>query len=123
MFFKAQAAAVAGSLADYAMTILLVDFFQIQYILSSFLGNMTGVTLLFLLSRQWVFKAGSGNIQIQLVKFVLVFAGNLLLSATGIYLLTKYGHFNYLISKTIISVFLGITYNYIMQKKFVFELK
>lgn len=120
MFFKAQAVAVAGSVADYGMTILLVEGFHIQYVFSNFLGNITGGTLLFLMSRQWVFKAASGNIHIQMVKFVLVFAGNLLLSAAGIYFLTKCTGLNYLFSKTVISVFLGLTYNYFMQKKIVF---
>ncbi len=122
-FLKAQSAAVAGSMADYAITILLVEFFHIQYVLSSFLGNITGGTLLFLLSRQWVFKAASGKMQIQILKFVLVFAGNLILSAMGIYLLTKCFGMHYLFSKTLISVFLGLTYNYFMQKKIVFANK
>jgi putative flippase GtrA len=123
VFIKAQAAAVAGSVADYAMTILLVEFFHVQYVLSNFWGNITGGMLLFLLSRRWVFKAESGNIHMQSVKFVLVFAGNLILSAAGIYFLTKCLGINYLFSKTGISVFMGLTYNYFMQKKIVFANK
>jgi putative flippase GtrA len=122
-YLKSQAAAVTGSVADYATTILLVEFFHIQYVLSSFFGNVMGGTLLFLLNRRWVFKAESGNIHGQMVKFLLVFAGNIILSAAGIYLLTKCLHLNYLISKTLISVFLGLTYNFFMQKKIVFSLK
>jgi putative flippase GtrA len=120
MFLKSQAAAVTGSLVDYATTIFLVEFFHTQYVLSNFFGNIAGAVALFLLSRKWVFKAETGNIHRQTVKFILVFAGNLILSAAGIFLLTTCFHLNYLISKTLTSVFLGVTYNYFMLKKIVF---
>lgn len=57
---------------------------------------------------------------VQATRFVLAFAGNLILSAAGVYLMTRYLGFNYIISKTITSILLGITYNYYVQKKYVF---
>jgi len=119
-FIKAQAAAILGSLADFLTTIILVEFFHCWYIVANLVGNICGGTAQFLLSRNWAFKAAEGRMPVQIIKFILVFAGNLLLSAIAVYFFTHYLHINYIISKTISSVLLGISYNYILQKKFVF---
>jgi putative flippase GtrA len=122
-FIKAQVAAIIGSIADYLTTIFLVEIFHCWYLLANFLGNITGGSIQFLLNRQWVFKAETGRVYIQIIRFILVFAGNLVLSAAGVYILTSWLRINYLISKTVVSILLGVTYNYLMQKKFVFSTK
>jgi putative flippase GtrA len=119
-FIKVQAASILGSLADFLTTIILVEVFHCWYILGNFIGNICGGTLQFILCRNWAFQAGEGKIPFQAFKFALVFVGNILLSAAGVFLLTHYLGINYIISKTITSVFLGVSYNYILQKKFVF---
>jgi putative flippase GtrA len=119
-FIKVQAASIIGSAADYLMTILLVEVFQTWYLTANATGNISGFILQFVLLRYWVFKKESGSIQKQLPRYVIVFVGNLLLSAAGVYLITRFLHINYIISKTIVSILLGVSYNYYMQKKFVF---
>jgi|SRR5450432_133936 len=119
-FIKVQAASIAGSMADYFTTILLVESFSWNYISANLVGNILGGTAQFLLCRQWAFQAKAGKMQMQIIKFILVFAGNLILSAGGIYFFTHLLGINYLISKTIVSVLLGISYNYFLQKKYVF---
>ena len=120
-FFKVQAASILGSLADYLTTIILVEIFNCWYLIANFAGNIIGGTAQFFLCRNWAFGGGNNSMQVQIMKFILVFAGNLLLSAAGVYLFTHYLRVNYLISKTITSVLLGLSYNYFMQKKFVFR--
>lgn len=119
-FIKVQAASIMGSLADFFITIILVEFFHSWYILANFIGNICGGSLQFILCRNWAFRAGQGKIPFQAFKFALVFIGNLLLSAAGVFLITHNLGINYIISKTITSVLLGVSYNYILQKKFVF---
>jgi putative flippase GtrA len=119
-FIKVQAASILGSIADYLTTIILVELAGCWYLLANFIGNIIGGSLQFVLCRNWAFHAGSGNRQNQITKFALVFFGNLLLSAAGVYLFTHYLRINYIISKTLASVLLGVSYNYIMQKKYVF---
>ena len=120
-FLKVQAASILGSLADYLTTIILVEIFNCWYLIANFAGNICGGTAQFLLCRNWAFVGGNSSMQIQIMKFIFVFIGNLLLSAASIYLFTHYLRINYLISKTITSVLLGVSYNYYMQKKFVFR--
>ena|ERR1700733_12583708 len=121
VFFRIQAASIAGSLADYLVTILLVEAINCWYLFANGFGNITGITMQFLLLRNWVFKEQKNKIQYQIFRYVLVFAGNIVLSGLGIYLFTHFIRLNYIISKTVTSILLGISYNYIMQKKFVFN--
>ncbi|MBS1935770.1 MAG: GtrA family protein, partial [Bacteroidetes bacterium] len=119
-FLKAQAASVFGSFIDYLITILLVEVFHFNYVAGNLFGNIAGAIMQFLLCRNWAFNAADGKVKWQVVKFIVVWIGSLILSAAGIYLLTRGLKINYILSKTIISVILGLTYNYFLQKKFVF---
>jgi putative flippase GtrA len=119
-FVKVQAVSVLGSLTDYLITILLVEGFSCWYLPANLAGNICGGSLQFVLCRSWAFGIKGKLRNFQVIKFILVFIGNLVLSAAGIYFFTLDLKMNYIISKTVTSVFLGLTYNYIMQKKYVF---
>jgi len=123
IYLKAQAVLILGSLGDFSVTILLVEKFHRGYIEANLAGNITGALLQFILSRNWAFKATEGNIFWQWFRFLLMWGGNFALSAAGLYLLTKVAGMNYLVGKTIVSVILGLTYNYIVQRWFVFRRK
>lgn len=120
VFIRVQVASILGSAADYAATILLTEIFRCPYLISNFLGNILGGTVQFNLCRHWVFKNVDGKMPVQAIRFILAFSGNLVLSAAGVYLMTRFLGFNYIISKTITSILLGVTYNYFVQKKYVF---
>jgi putative flippase GtrA len=120
VFFKVQIASILGSVADYATTILLTEVFHCPYLISNLLGNITGGLAQFNLCKYWAFKDVKGRMPVQAMRFVLAFGGNLILSAVGVYVFTHFFGLNYIISKTITSIGLGLTYNYWMQKKFVF---
>jgi putative flippase GtrA len=119
-FLKVQAASIAGSVVDYLATIVLVSWFHWGFVEASVCGNIFGAAALFVLCRKWIFRPDKGNVRLQIVRFIGVFFGNMILASGGIYILTHFLHIHYIISKTIMSVLLGVSYNYIMQKKFVF---
>ncbi len=119
-FLKTQAASIVGSLADFLVTIVLVEVFHAWYVAGNFAGNICGAVTQFLLCRDWVFRSTDGKLYDQVLKYILVWAGNLLLSAAGVYLLTHFGGLKYFYSKLITSVLLGLSYNYLLMRKFVF---
>jgi len=119
-FIRVQAVLILGSLADFAITILLVSFFHDSYVIANVIGNITGSIAQFILSRNWAFEATEDRVLPQVLKFSLVWAGHILLSAAGIYLFTHYLGWYYLLSKTITSVLLGVTYTYLLKKHYVF---
>jgi putative flippase GtrA len=119
-FIKVQIGSILGSAADFLITILCTELGFSWYLLSNLLGNCAGGVIQFAFSRRWIFKESKAGVQVQLFKYMIFFLGNLLLSALGVYLLTQFLHINYIVSKLICSVSLGLSYNYLMQKYFVF---
>jgi putative flippase GtrA len=119
-YLKAQASSVIGSIMDFLATIFFVEVLHCWYVAGNLAGNVVGAAVQFIISRSWAFQAGGENVSGQIVKYLLVWIGNLGLSAAGIYFFTHYIKLNYIVSKTITSVSLGLTYNFFMQKKFVF---
>ena len=73
------------------------------------------------MNRSWVFGAKEQKIHFQAFKYVLVWIGNLVLVSGGVFVLTNYGGVSYLVSKITVSVTIGICYNYVLQKRFVFK--
>jgi putative flippase GtrA len=120
-FIKLQISSILGSALDYLATIVLAEFMHVWYLTANLTGNILGCSFQFFMNRIWAFKKADGNMKDQALKFMMVFAGNILLSAIGVYALTAGLHLNYLLSKTFVSIGLGVTYNYLLQKKFVFR--
>ncbi|HEK22097.1 MULTISPECIES: GtrA family protein [unclassified Mucilaginibacter] len=120
-FVKAQASSFVASAVDFLVTILCKEVLGIWYVAASFTGTVSGGITNFILGRAWVFKKKKEKaIPVQAVKYLLVWCGNLLLNTTGVFLVTHYLKLDYKISKVLVSLFVGVFYNYFLQKKFVF---
>jgi putative flippase GtrA len=120
-FIKAQAASLAATCFDFLTTIVLVNVFGWWYLAGSITGTIAGGVLNFMIGRLWAFSAGEGRIEWQFIKYVLVWTGNLLLNAAGVFMITHYVGLSYVISKILTAIVVGIGYNYVLQKKFVFR--
>jgi len=119
-FIKAQASSLTASAVDFLVTALLVSFFGFWYMAGSITGTISGGIVNFYINRNWVFEAGFKEVWPQAIKYILVWLGNLLLVTLVVYLLTHFFQINYLISKIAASVIMGLSYNYYMQKHFIF---
>jgi len=120
-FIKAQAASLTATVVDFTMTILLKEVFHCWYLVASIIGTISGGVVNFMMNRSWVFLAHDKKIHFQAVKYILVWVGNLVLVSGGIFFLTKYGGWSYIVSKITVSVIVGVFYNYVLQKRFVFK--
>lgn len=121
MFVKAQFASLFASVIDFTTTILLAGVFNILHIPASMTGIVAGGVCHFTVSRRWVFCATEKNRASQITKYVLVWAGNFALNAAGMYLVLHYAGVNYVLAKAVVAVTVGISYNYALQKRFVFK--
>ncbi len=119
-FIKAQASSIIATLFDFLTTIVCKEFFYFWYVIASLLGTIVGGTTNFVLGRNWVFNRKEKKMPRQIVKYLIIWNGNLLLSTLGVFIVTHYLGLSYIISKIIVSVIVGISYNYLLQKKFVF---
>jgi len=119
-FVKAQVASLSASIIDFLTTLVCTQVFHFWYVVGSVVGTTVGGVVNFMMGRNWVFGSKEKNINIQILKYVLVWSGNLLLTTGGVFLVTHYLHVNYILSKIIVSGTVGTGYNFLMQKKFVF---
>lgn len=119
-FVKAQASSIIATLFDFLTTIVCKEFFYFWYVIASLLGTIVGGTTNFVLGRNWVFNRKEKKMPRQIVKYLIIWNGNLLLSTLGVFIVTHYLGLSYIISKIIVSVIVGVSYNYLLQKKFVF---
>jgi putative flippase GtrA len=120
-FVKAQAASLAATIVDFAVFIILTEWLYCWYLTGSITGTISGGITNFLLGRVWVFAATERGIPKQALKYILVWAGNLLLVSAGVFVVREYAGFTPLLSKISVSLLVGFSYNYFLQKKFVFK--
>jgi putative flippase GtrA len=119
-FVKAQASSLIASLFDFLTTVVCKEFFYLWYVVANIIGTIVGGATNFVLGRVWVFHKKEKSAPKQILRYILVWSGNAFLNTAGVFLVTHYIGLSYIISKIIVSFFVGISYNYILQKKFVF---
>ncbi|WP_159473960.1 GtrA family protein [Dyadobacter sp. 3J3] len=120
-FIKAQASSLIATFLDFSTAIVLVNFFGLEPFSSSIAGTLLGGVANFTINRYWVFEAANDKISGQALKYFVVWIGNLILNAGGMYLLLEKTNLNYVIAKAVVAVIVGFGYNYIFQKKLVFR--
>jgi len=108
-------------MVDFSVTILLTEACGLWYLFSTSTGSVVGGITNFIINRRWVFKATEGKRSWQAVRYFLVWSGSILFNISGVYLLTNFGHINYVVSKVITAVMVGIFFNFLLFKKFVFN--
>ncbi|MCD0489753.1 GtrA family protein [Pedobacter sp. MC2016-14] len=119
-FVKAQVASLSASIIDFLTTLVCTQVLSIWYVVGSALGTTAGGIVNFAMGRNWVFESTERKVSHQAIRYILVWVGNLLLTTGGVFIVTHYLHLNYLLSKIIVTCTVGVSYNYLMQKKFVF---
>ena len=85
--------------------------------IASALGAVVGFTIL----RYWAFERADKPLPTQALKYALVSVLILLLNMGGIYLFTDILSFQYLISKLIISVLIGIFISFPLFRYWVYK--
>jgi len=121
-FLRAQVSSLISTIVDFGITIFLKELCGMWYLLSTSVGSILGGITNFSLGRQWVFNAAELSMESQAVRYLLVWGGSIFLNIGGVWLLTSIGNFNYLYSKILTAVFVGIFFNYSLQNTYVFKL-
>jgi putative flippase GtrA len=120
-FFKAQASSLAASIVDFSTAIILKELIGVWYIPANIAGNVAGGVTNFIINRFWVFEKRRDAVNLQAVKYILVWGGNMILNAAGVWLLVNYRILPYFWAKLTVALVVGFTYNYMIQKRFVFK--
>jgi putative flippase GtrA len=120
-FIKAQATSLAASFVDFLITIVAVELLNCWYVWGTIAGTIAGGITYFSLGRSWVFSAEENKVLPQIYRYLIVWIGYLLLNAGFVFLITRFSGVNYIVSKILVSISLSVSYNYYLQKKFVFK--
>ncbi len=120
-FLKYNIVAIVATASDFLTFILLFKLFKVWYVDATFIGALTGGTVAFTLNRNWTFIKKNGKLTKQAIKYIIVWAGSIFLNTYGLYLFVENSEISEIISKIIVSIIVGIGFNYFMYKYFVFK--
>ncbi|MES2827594.1 MAG: GtrA family protein [Bacteroidota bacterium] len=126
VFIKAQLSAFVGGLIDYGVMIFCTELLHIHYTISIGIGGIVGAVFNFSVNRYWTFNTANAKnnpVGAQLVKFVFVVAGSILLKSSGTYLFTSGLHIDYKFSRIIVDIIVSLGFNYVLQTYWVFRKK
>ncbi|MHA4894873.1 GtrA family protein [Pedobacter sp. PWIIR3] len=126
VFVKAQLSAFIGGIVDYGVMIFCTEVLHIHYTISIGIGGVIGAILNFSVNRYWTFnsdKASKAPVGAQLVKFVFVVTGSILLKSSGTYLFTNWLRINYKFSRIMVDILVSLGFNYVLQTYWVFRKK
>ncbi len=120
-FIKAQISSALSTAVDFTVTVLLKEVFDAYYVVAGIMGTICGGITNFLLGRNWTFASKEELVSVQAFRYLLVWVGNLVLNALLLYICTDFIGIKYWMSKVLASLIVGIGYNYVLQKVFVFR--
>ena len=124
VFAKAQVSAFSGGIIDYLIMIACTEFLHIHYTISIAIGGVIGAIVNFSINRYWTFNANQSTqlpVGNQLVKFVCVVAGSILLKSSGTYLFSNLLRLDYKITRIMVDILVSLGFNYTLQKYWVFK--
>lgn len=120
-FSKAQLSAFIGGLVDYAVMIVCTELFHVYYPISILISGLVGAVVNFSINRYWTYQAQHFGIGKQLVKFIAVVLGSILLKAFGTYIVTNWLSIDYKISRVLVDIVVSLGFNYTLQTYWVFK--
>ena len=122
-FIKAQSSAFIGGIADYIIMVFCTEVLGIFYPVSIAIAGVLGAVVNFSINRKWTYRASDGKLNSQLIKFVLVVAGSIVLKSSGTYLLTTWSHIDYKLTRLVVDLVVSLGFNYTLQTYWVFRKK
>ncbi len=122
IFSKNQVSAVIATLCDYAFLLFLVEVIKINYLIGVALASIVGAIVNFNLNRRWTFKS-KGKLSIEAVKYAAVSGTSLAWNVGIVALFTEVFGVKYFVSKIIASIVVGVCWNFVLHRYFVFSPK
>lgn len=123
-FFRFAPVSGLATAIDFAVSYFVLHYFNFSYTWATITGNVLGGVVGFILSRLWVFKeAKNQNSQWQLLRYILVSAGNSAMNTLGVLGLSKIITADYLTIRALVGTFVFVVYSYGLNKWFVFNAK
>jgi len=120
-FFRYNIVAIIATSIDFLVFILLTEALQLWYLFSAIVGAVSGGITAFVLERNWTFMRSDGKLSSQSVKYFMVWLASIFLNITGLYIMVEYAAYQYIFSKVVVAIVVGIGFNFLTHKYFVFK--
>lgn len=120
-FSRSQVASLLATTLDYGTLFLLVEVFHVWYVIATATGAFLGAVTNFLINRHWSFGASHGKWSRQATRYAVVSSGSLILNTGGVYAVTEHFHLYYSVSVVLVSILVGILFNYPLQRYYVYK--
>jgi len=121
-FMRAQVASLVSTAADFATTFLCKDIFGWWYVLATAIGALVGTIVNFMMGRNWVFVSKERAVWSQALRYGIISLGSLFLNTAGVWLWVESTSEAWVYpSKVVVGILVGFTWNFFMQKNFVYK--
>ncbi len=120
-FFRYNIVAITASGVDLMLLILLTEIAGLWYLISAIIASVSGGIVAFILERHWTFKKKDNEIIKQVYKYILIWLFSIFLNIRLLYLFVDSFGVQYIISKVIVAVLVGIGFNFITHKYYIFK--
>ena len=106
---------------DFLISVICAVGFEVYYVTATTIGGLFGATTSFFIGRHWVFKKRNGKIKHQLVRFLFTNVFSIFLNTSGVFFVKEHFQLPFVTSRIIVSVFVGVCFNFLMNRYFVFR--
>lgn len=120
-FLRYNVVSIVATAVDFVVLIGLTEIAHLWYLFSASVGALAGGITGFFFERNWVFKRKEVKLTTQSTKYLLIWIVSIVLNTGGLYLMVELSGYQYIISKIIISVLVGVGFNYLMHKYYIFK--
>ncbi|HEX2617470.1 MAG TPA: GtrA family protein [Flavobacteriales bacterium] len=117
---RSQLSAFTATVVDLLTTVLLVELFHVWPGPATVGGNVAGAGTNFLINRVWTFRSTTQRMHHQALRYALVWCGYVALNFGAMVLGTEVLGGSYVVVKVLSAVILGLGYNYVLHKHFVY---
>lgn len=121
LFAKAQVSAQIGTATDYTINLFLAEVCGVYYVLSTFLGALSGGIVNCTVNYKWVFGSGGQQKRYIVLKYFMVWGVSILLNTTGTYLFTELTGCHYILGRAMSGCIVAVAWTYQMHRLFVFR--
>ncbi len=120
-FTKAQGSAIFATGCDYAMRVFVDKVVDLDYLVATFLGALTGGIVNCCVNYRFVFS-GNGAKKLDVAwRYLVIWTGSILLNTAGTGFFKEVIGIKVYISMVLTSLLVAILWNYMMQRSFVFK--
>jgi putative flippase GtrA len=113
--------ALVATAIDFTVLIGLTEMLNMWYLFSAIISALLGGITGFVLERNWVFMKKDGKLTVQSTRYLLIWMVSIVLNTGFLYLMVDLFGYQYIVSKVIVSVLVGIGFNFLMHKYYIFK--